>query len=117
MDFHIFYVYYDGETYYHELYGLSYRGSNQKQKCVKVKRGIGLMNLQWRILKTMGPDHFRPHISIVYRAPQLLVGTQVFYNSLQLLGGAEVKMMWEVVEKMVVKGFVVSELYVLLSPP
>ena len=35
MDFHFFYVYYDGETYYHELYGLLYQGSNQKQKCVK----------------------------------------------------------------------------------
>jgi len=56
MDFHIFYVYYDGETYYHDLHGLSYQGSNQKQKCVRVKRGIGLMNLQRRILKVMGLD-------------------------------------------------------------
>ena len=45
MDFHIFYVYYDEETYYHELHGLSYQGSNQKQKCVRVKREISLMNL------------------------------------------------------------------------
>ncbi|KAK9995056.1 hypothetical protein SO802_024759 [Lithocarpus litseifolius] len=112
MDFHFFYVYYDGETYYHDLHGLSYQGSNQKQKCVKVKRGIGLMNLQRRILKAMRLDQSRHNISIVYRAPQLVVGTQVFYNSLQLSGGAEVKMMWEVVEKMGVKGFVASELYV-----
>ena len=54
MDFHFFYVYYDREMYYHELQGLSYQGSNQKQKYVKVKRGIGLMNLQRRILKAMG---------------------------------------------------------------
>ncbi|KAK7819872.1 hypothetical protein CFP56_039472 [Quercus suber] len=112
MDFHFFYVYYDGETYYHELNGLSYQGSNQKQKCVKVKRGIGLMNLKRRILKAMGLDQSRHNISIVYRAPQLVVGTQVVYKSLQLSGGTEVKMMWEVVEQMVVKGFVASELYV-----
>ena len=39
IDFHFFYVYYDGETYYHELHELSYQNSNQKQKCVKVKCG------------------------------------------------------------------------------
>ncbi|KAK7845370.1 hypothetical protein CFP56_009451 [Quercus suber] len=116
MDFHFFYVYYDGETYYHELNGLSYEGSNQKQKCVKVKRGIGLINLKRRILKAMGLDQSRHNISIVYRAPQLVVGTQVVYKSLQLSGGAEVKMMWEVVEQMVVKGFVASELYVTVEP-
>ena len=116
MDFHFFYVYYDGETYYHELNGLSYQGSNQKQKCVKVKCGIGLMNLQRRILKAMGLDQSRHNISIVYRAPQLVVGTQVVYKSLQLSCGAEVKMMWEVVEQMVVKGFVASELYVTVEP-
>ena len=54
MDFHFFCVYYDGEMYYHELHELSYQGLNQKQKYVKVKRGIELMNLQQRILKAMG---------------------------------------------------------------
>ena len=54
MDFHFFYVYYDGEMYCHELHWLLYQGSNQKQKYVKVKCGIGLMNLQRRILKAMG---------------------------------------------------------------
>ena len=116
MDFCFFYVYYDGETYYHDLHGLSYQGSNQKQKYVKVTRGIGLMNLQRRILKAMGLNQSRHNISIVYRAPQLVVGTQVFYNSLQLSSGAEVKRMWEVVEQMVVKGFVASELYVTIEP-
>jgi len=55
-------------------------------------------------------------MSIVYRAPQLVVGTQVFYNSLQLSGGTEVKMMCEFVGQMVVKGFVASELYVTIEP-
>ena len=54
MDFHFFYLYYDGEMYFDSLHGLSYQGLNQKQKYVKVKRGIGLMNLQRRILKEMG---------------------------------------------------------------
>ena len=66
MDFHFFYLYYDGEMYFDSLHGLSYQGSNQKQKYVKVKRGIGLTNLQRRILKAMGLDHSRHKISIVY---------------------------------------------------
>ena len=114
--FHYFYVYYDGETYYHELHGLSYQGSNQKQKYVKVKCGIGLMNLQLRILKAMGLAHSRHNISIVYQAPQRVVDTQVFYNSLQLSGDAEVKMMWEVVAQMVARWFIASNLYVIIEP-
>ena len=116
MDFHFFYVYYDGEMYYHELHGLSYQGSNQKQKYVKVKRGIGPTNLQRRILKAMGLDHSRHKISIVYRAPQRVVDMQVFYNSLQLSGGTEVKMMWEMVAQMVAWGFIASDLYVTVEP-
>ena len=116
MNFHYFYVYYDGETYYHELHGLSYQGSNQKHKCVKVKRGISLRKLQRRILTAMGLDHSRHNISIVYRAPQRVVDTQVFYNSLQLLSSIEVKMMWEFVEQMLVKGFIASNLYVTIKP-
>ena len=68
-------MYYDGETYYHELHGLLYQGSNQKQKCVKVKRGIGLMNLQRRIFKAMELNHSRHNISIMYEAPQRVVDT------------------------------------------
>ena len=75
MDFHFFYMYYDKEMYYHELHRLSYQNSNQKQKCVKVKRGISLMNLQRRILKAMGLDHSRHNISIMYRAPQRVIDT------------------------------------------
>ena len=116
MDFHFFYVYYDGEMYYHELHGLSYQDSNQKRKYVKVKRGLGLMNLQRRILKVMGLEHSKHKISIVYRAPQWVVDTQVFYNSLQLLGGTKVKMMWEMVAQMVARGFIASDLYVTIEP-
>ena len=116
MDFHFFYLYYDGEMYYHSLHGLSYQGSNQKQKYVKVKRGIGLTNLQRRILKAMGLDQSRHTISIVYRAPQRVVDTHVFYNSLQLSGGTEVKMMWEMVAQMVALGFIASDLYVTVEP-
>ncbi|KAK9993410.1 hypothetical protein SO802_023113 [Lithocarpus litseifolius] len=64
----------------------------------------------------MGLDQSRHNIFIVYQAPQLVVGTQVFYNSLQLSNGTEVKMLWEVVEQMVVEGFITSELYVIVEP-
>ena len=66
MDFHFFYLYYNEEMYYHELHGLSYQGSNQKHKCLKVKCGISLRKLQQRILTAMGLDHSRHNISIVY---------------------------------------------------
>ena len=115
MDFHYFYVCYDGEMYYHELCGLSYQGSNQKHKCLKVKCGISLRKLQQRILTAMGLDHFRHNISFVYWAPQRVVDTQVFYNSLQLSSNAEVKMMQEFVEQMLVKGFIALNLYVTIK--
>ena len=63
----------------------------------------------------MGLDHSRHNISIVYRAPQRVVDTQVFYNSLQLLSSIEVKMMWEFVEQMLVKGFIALNLYVTIK--
>ena len=81
-----------------------------------MKRGIGLTNLQRRILKAMGLDHCRHKISIVYHAPQRVVDTQVFYNLVQLLGGIEVKMMWEMVAQMVARGFIASDLYVTVEP-
>ena len=74
------------------------------------------MNLQRKILKVMGLDHSRHNISIMYQAPQRVVDTQVFYNSLQLSGGAEVKMMWEVAAQMVARGFVALDLYVTIEP-
>ena len=52
----------------------------------------------------------------MYRAPQRVVNTQVFYNSLQLSGGTEVKMMWEMVAQMVAREFIASDLYVTIEP-
>ena len=39
MSPHNFYVYYDREAYINDLHGLSYRGSNQKQKLIEVNVG------------------------------------------------------------------------------
>ena len=74
------------------------------------------MNLQRRILKAMGLDHSRHKISIVCRVPQRVVDTQVFYNSIQLSGGTEVKMMWEMVAQMVARRFIATDLYVTVEP-
>ena len=52
----------------------------------------------------------------MYRAPQQVVDAQVFYNSLQLSGGIEVKMVWEMVAQMVARGFIASDLYVAVEP-
>ena len=48
----------------------------------------------------------------MYRVPQRVVDTQVFYNSLQFSSGTEVKMMWEMVAQMLARGFIVSDLYI-----
>ena len=64
----------------------------------------------------MGLDHSRHKISIMYREPQRVVDTQVFYNSLQLSDGTEVKMMWEMVAQIVARGFIASDLYVTVEP-
>ena len=61
-------------------------------------------------------DHFRHNIYNMYRAPQQVVDTQVFYNSLQLSGGTVVKMMWEMFAQMVARGFIASDLYVTVQP-
>ena len=84
MSPHYFYVYYDEEAYIDDLHGLSYRGPNQKQTLIEVKRGIHTRKLKWKIMSTMGLDKDTHDISIVFRAPQQLVGTQVFYNSILL---------------------------------
>ena len=52
----------------------------------------------------------------MYRAPQQVVDAQVFYNSLQLSGGIEVKMVWEMVAQMAARGFIASDLYVAVEP-
>ena len=50
-------------------------------------------------MEALGLDRESHKISIVYRAPQLLVNTQVVYN-LNLLGcNADVDMMWTVIKQ------------------
>ena len=75
MSPHYFYVYYDREAYINDLQGLSYRGSNQKQTLIEVKRGIQTRKLKRKIMSTMGLDKDTHDISIIFRAPQQLVGT------------------------------------------
>ena len=84
MSPYYFYVYYDGEAYINDLHGLSYRGPNQKQAFIEVKRGIHMRKLKRKIMSALVLDKDSHDISIVFRAPQQLVGTQVFYNSIPL---------------------------------
>ena len=46
----------------------------------------------------LGLDKDSHDISIVYRAPQQPVSTQVFYNSIQLQRDDDVDMMWGVIK-------------------
>ena len=62
-------VYYDGEAYINDLHRLSYRGPNQKQTLIEVKRGIHTRKLKRKIMSTMGLDKDTHDISIVFRAP------------------------------------------------
>ena len=98
MSPHYFYIYYDGEAYYNDLHGLSYRGLNQKQKLIKLKCGIHMRKMKWKIMSALGLDKDSHDISIVYRAPQQPVSTQVFYNSIQLQHDDDVDMMWGVIK-------------------
>ena len=79
---HYFYVYYDGEAYINDLQGLSYQVPNQKQKLVKLKHGMHMRKMKWKIMSALGLDKDSHDISIVHQAPQQLVRTQVFYNSI-----------------------------------
>ena len=98
MSPHYFYVYYNGEAYINDLHGLSYRGLNQKQMLVAMKCGIHMRKLKRKIMSTLGLDKDSHDISIVFRAPQQLVGTQVFYNSIPLQCDDDVDIMWGVVK-------------------
>lgn len=75
MSPYYFYIYYDGEAYINDLHGLSYRGPNQKQALIEVKRGIHMRKLKRKIMSTLALDKDSHDISIVFRAPQQLVGT------------------------------------------
>ena len=84
MSPHYFYVYYDGEAYINDLHRLSYQGPNQKQALITVKHGIHMRKLKRKIMSTLELDKDSHDISIVFRALQQLLGTQVFYNSIPL---------------------------------
>nr|POE44828.1 hypothetical protein CFP56_75179 [Quercus suber] len=66
-----------------------------------------------KIMEALGLDNESHKISIVYRAPQLLVNTQVVYNSNPLWGDADVDMMWAVIKR--TPQFTASDLYVTIE--
>nr|POE44859.1 signal recognition particle receptor subunit alpha like [Quercus suber] len=113
MGRHCFYVYYDGEQYFHDLHGLSYGGESVKKKFIKLKCKAHLRKMHRKIMEALGLDKESHKISIVYRAPQLLVNTQVVYNSNPLCGDAEVDMMWAVIKR--TPQFIASDLYVTID--
>nr|POF02314.1 hypothetical protein CFP56_70603 [Quercus suber] len=96
---HCFYVYYDGEQYFHDLHGLSYRGKSVKQKFIESKCGTHLRKMHWKIMEALGLDRGSHKISIVYHAPKILVITQVLYNSNSLGCDADMDMMWTVIKQ------------------
>lgn len=110
MGRHCFYVYYEGEQYFHNLHGLSYRGESVKQKFIELKWGTHLRKMLRKIMEALRLDRESHRISIVYRAPQILVSTQVVYNSNPLGCDADVDMMWAVIKR--TPQFIVSDLYV-----
>ncbi|XP_075663238.1 uncharacterized protein LOC142632784 [Castanea sativa] len=114
MSSHYFYVYYDGEAYINDLHRLSYRGPNQKQKLIEVKSGIHMRRLKGKIMSTLGLDKDSHDISIVFQAPQQLVGTQVFYNSILLQCDDDVDIMWGVIKR--APQFIGSDLYLTVDP-
>nr|POE67513.1 hypothetical protein CFP56_36679 [Quercus suber] len=61
-------------------------------------------------MSTLGLDKNSHDISIVFRAPQQLVGTQVFYNSIMLQCDDDVNIMWGVIKR--APQFLGSDLYV-----
>ena len=99
MGRHYLYIYYNGEQYYHDLHGLSYRGELVKQKFIKLKCRTHLRKMNRKIMVALGLVRESHKISIVYRASQLLVNTQVFYNSNPLDCDADVAMMRTVIKR------------------
>ena len=63
-----------------------------------------------KIMEALGLDRESHKISIVYRASQLLVNTQVVYNSNPLGCDAKVDMMWTVIKR--TPQFITFDLYV-----
>ena len=113
MGRHCFYIYYDGEQYFHDLHGLSYRGESVKQKFIELKWGTHLSKMHRKIMEVLRLDRESHKISIMYRAPQLLVNTQVVYNLNSLGCDADVDMMWTVIKR--TPQFIASDLYVIVE--
>ena len=99
MGRHCFYIYYNGEQYFHDLHGLSYRGKSVKQKFIELKCITHLRKMHRKIMEALGLDRESHRISIVYRGPQILVSTQVVYNLNPLGCDADVDMMWTVIKQ------------------
>ena len=64
-------------------------------------------------MSSMGLDKDTHDISIVFRAPQQLVGTQVFYNSIPLQCDNDANIMWGVIKQ--TPQFIASNLYVTID--
>ena len=64
-----------------------------KQKFIDLKCGTHLRKMHRKIIEALGLNSESHKISIVYCAPQLLVNTQVVYNSNLLDCDANVDMM------------------------
>ena len=64
-------------------------------------------------MSTLGLDKDSYDISIVFQAPQQLVGTQVFYNLIQLQCDDDVDIMWGVIKR--APQFIGSDLYVTID--
>ena len=69
-----------------------------------------MRKMKWKIMSALALDKDSHDISIVYRAPQQLMSTQVFYNSIQLQHDDDVDMMWGVIKW--APQFIASDLYV-----
>nr|POE86703.1 hypothetical protein CFP56_46914 [Quercus suber] len=86
MGRHCFYVYYNGEQYFHELHGLSYRGESMKQKFIDLKCRTHLRKMHRKIMEALGLDRESHKISIVYRALQLLFIASDLYVTVEAVG-------------------------------
>ena len=69
--------------------------------------------MHWKIMEALGLDRESHKISIMYRAPQLLVNTQVVYNLNSLGYDADVDMMWTLIKR--TPQFIASDLYVIVE--
>lgn len=109
----LLHLHYDGEQYFNDLHGLSYRGKSVKQKFIELKCGTQLRTMHWKIKEALGLDVESHKISIVYHAPQLLMSTQVFYNSILLSCDGDMDMIWTVIKR--TPQFIAFDLYVIVE--